>query len=332
MKILFVLKQTSEYGNQIMPSKSGLRNSARFVVEVLNQFNGVEAQLQVCVDGNEVDKFIHAFKPNICVIEAIWVTPDKLKELIALHPHIKFVVRVHSKLAFLSMEGNAIAWIKEYAKYAIVSFNHIDTCIEFERNHIDNIYLPNIYPEVTYRACEPIQIRKHYFKIGCFGAIRPFKNQLSQALSAILFAEKRNASVHFYINYSRIEQRGESILKNIRALFELTRHKLIEIEWLEHDDFVKVISQMDACMQVSFTETFNIVTADCIAANVPVVVSKEIDWLNCRKADPNNTTDIANVIDYVIKNKGELIEDNVHDLSNYNHAATLKWFRFINRT
>jgi len=33
---------------------------------------------------------------------------------------------------------------------------------------------------------------------------------------------------------------------------------------------------MDICMQVSFSETFNIVAADCIASGVPVIVSSEI--------------------------------------------------------
>ena len=36
---------------------------------------------------------------------------------------------------------------------------------------------------------------------------------------------------------------------------------------------------MDIGLQVSFTETFNIVTADFVSKGVPVVVSKEIFWL-----------------------------------------------------
>jgi hypothetical protein len=331
MKILFLVKTISEYGGQTMPSKSGLKNSARFVVDAVNSFSGVEAKLEFCRDGNEVDKFLHVFKPDICILEALWVAPDKLRELIAKYPHIRFVLRIHSKVPFLAMEGNAVNWIKEYSKVSVVSFNHGDTCAEFERLKIDNIYLPNIYPAVAHVPCEPLEYRKNFYKIGCFGAIRPFKNQLAQAMAAILFADQRKATVHFYINYSRIEQRGESVLKNIRALFSDTRHKLIEIDWLDHSDFVKLIGTLDACMQVSFTETFNIVTADCINGHVPVVVSDQIEWLHCRKANPNFVQDIANVLDYIIDNKKQLVEDNILDLTAYNHKALLKWFRFINR-
>lgn len=330
MKILFLVKTAAEYGGSVMPSKAGLRNSARFVVDAINTFPGVDAFLMFCRDGNEVNKWLHEFKPQICIIEAIWVTPHKLKELIRKYPHIRFVVRVHSKIPFLAMEGNAVEWIKEYSKHAIVSFNHIDTGNEFEKLGIDNTYLPNIYPAVEHRGCREISKRNNYFKIGCFGAIRPFKNQLAQAVAAILFAEKHRAAVHFYINYSRIEQRGEGVLKNLRALFEGTRHRLIEVEWLDHHDFVKLISTLDLCMQVSFTETFNIVTADCIASHVPVVVSEEINWLNGPKAsiEPEN---IVKVLGQVWHAREELIEDNIRDLNAYNHLALLKWFRFINR-
>lgn len=331
MKILFLVKLTSEYGSSTMPSKAGLRNSARFVIDAINKFPGVEAVLEHCIDGNSIDRFLHHFKPAICIIEAIWVTPTKLRELIDKYPHIRFVVRVHSKTPFLAMEGNAIEWIKEYAKIAIVSFNSVDTGSDFAQIGIQNTYLPNIYPEIKHHGCQEIERRRTFYRIGCFGAIRPLKNQLAQAVAAIMFAESRKAAVHFYINSTRVEQRGEGVLKNIRALFAGTRHKLIEIDWLDHSDFVQLISKMDACMQVSFTETFNIVTADCIAAHVPVVVSKEIHWLNCRKADPTSESNIADVLDYVIKRNVDLVEDNIQDLHTYNHVAILTWFRFLNR-
>lgn len=330
MKILFLVKLNSEYGSGMLPSKSGLRNSARFVVDAVNHFPNTHAVMEFCADGNEVNKYLCGFRPDICIIEAIWVAPEKLKELIAIHPTVKFLIRVHSRMPFLSMEGNAIKWIKEYENYATVSFNHAQTASEFQEIGIRNLYLPNIYPVVKYVAKHQHHHR-HLYKIGCFGAIRPFKNQLAQAVAAILFATKRNAVVHFYINSTRIEQRGESILKNLRALFENTRHKLIEIDWLSHDEFLKIVSQMDACMQVSYTETFNIVTADAIACHVPVVVSDQIDWLNCEKADPNYETDMSKVLGHIIDKRAEVIEDNITDLATYNHHSITRWFRFLER-
>jgi len=330
MHILFLVKTTQEYGDKCQPSKSGLRNSARFVVEAINKFDGVLAQMEFCRDDNDCDKFIHRMKPQICILEAIWVRPSKLKELIRLHPNVRFVTRVHSRTPFLAHEGNALEWIREYEKYSVVSFNHAQTSEDFNEIGLKNVYLPNIYPTLSWRGCGQLPT-KHMYKIGCFGAIRPFKNQLSQAMAAILFAERRNAVVHFYINSSRVEQRGENILKNIRALFENTRHRLIEVDWLEHADFLKLIGTMDACMQVSFTETFNIVTADCIYMHIPVVVSEAIEWLHCKKADPNSEGHIADVIEYVITHRAHLVEDNIRDLDAYHNHSVTKWFKYLKR-
>jgi len=329
MKLLFILKTNETSGGGSI-SKSGLTNAARFVVDEINKFQDVTASIVQVKDQNKVFEQIAQHFPDIVIIEAVWIVPEKLQELIDKFPHTRFIIRIHSRIPFIAMEGNVVGWIKEYARISEVSFNNKQTSQDMQRIGINNIYLPNIYPKFEYRECEP-QKRKNHYKIGCFGSIRPFKNQLAQAWAAILFANKRNATVHFYVNSTGIEQNGEPVLKNIRALFENTRHRLIETSWLDHDDFVNLIKQMDACMQVSYTESFNLVTADTILAHVPVVVSDQIDWLSCPKANPNNESDIAEVLEYVIDHNMENVEDNIKDLHIYNGNANTIWFRFLKR-
>ena len=48
---------------------------------------------------------------------------------------------------------------------------------------------------------------------------------------------------------------------------------------MSHEDFTNLISTMDISMQVSFNETYNIVSADAVNNLVPVVVSDEIKWV-----------------------------------------------------
>jgi hypothetical protein len=330
MKILFLVKTTQEYGEACQPSKSGLRNSARFVVDAINKFPGVVAVMEFCRDDNDCDKYLWRERPDVCILEAIWVRPDKLRLLSGKYSGVKFLTRVHSRTPFLAHEGNALAWLREYEKVSVVSFNHEQTSDDYNAVGLRNVYLPNIYPKVEWQGCGELP-DKYLYKIGCFGAIRPFKNQLSQAVASILFAERRGSVVHFYVNSSRIEQRGENILKNMRALFADTRHKLVEVDWLEHQAFLKLVGTMDACMQVSFTETFNIVTADCIQMHIPVVVSECIDWLRCMKADPNSEGEIANVLDWVIRNRAHVVEDNIQDLASYHHHSVSKWFKYLLR-
>lgn len=331
MKVLFILKTNdSSGGTELLSSKSGLGNSARFIVDAINEFEDIEASITTVRDQNGIIKAVTDKSPDLVILEAVFVTPSKLRAIVDHLPHVRFVTRLHSRIPFLAMEGNVVGWVKEYRDIAEVAFNHPQTAEDMRKIGIANIYLPNIYPEVVYKGCNVFK-KKHHYKIGCFGSIRPFKNQLAQAWGAMIFANKKNAVLHFYINVTNIEQNGEQVLKNIRSLFLGTKHKLVEVDWLERDAFVKLVSEMDACMQVSFTETFNIVAADAILSHVPVVVSNQIDWLSGRKADPNNETDIAEALEYAIEHSKEIVQDNIHDLMGYNHKAVLKWFRFLNR-
>lgn len=125
--------------------------------------------------------------------------------------------------------------------------------------------------------------------ISCAGAIRPFKNSLLQAFAAIEFAESINKKLRFYVNSDRTEQKGEEVVKNLKHLFPINGHELIECPWMDRETFLKFVSTMDLGMQVSFTETFNIVAADFVTQNVPIIVSKEINWMpRIYKADPNS--------------------------------------------
>ena len=68
--------------------------------------------------------------------------------------------------------------------------------------------------------------------------------------------------------------------------------------WLEREDFLALLSTMDISMQVSFTESFNIVSADATALNVPIVVSPEVYWASSRFfADPTNRGSIVDAPD-----------------------------------
>jgi hypothetical protein len=52
---------------------------------------------------------------------------------------------------------------------------------------------------------------------------------------------------------------------------------------------------MDCALQVSFTETFNIVAADCVSVGLPIVGSDQIPWLSSLSwAQPTDSNDIVN--------------------------------------
>ena len=205
--------------------------------------------------------------------------PEKFDVLKQLHPGVQWIVRLHSDIPFLAGEGIAVDWIFGYLGRGVkVAFNSPRVAWDFRkiarrhRSHI--LYLPNYYPVGRYERKPSCDV----FRVGCFGAIRPLKNQLIQAIAAIRFADMKGKKLEFWVNASRCEEGGGNILKNLRSLFANTNHELKELPWLTHDMFLYIMSRMDLAMCVSLSETFCITAADAVNVGTPLVCSGEIPW------------------------------------------------------
>lgn len=353
LKVLILLKQNYTSGGECPgehPAKAGLYNSAEFLAEGLRKAFGLDYRIRICEDANSIDHEVFEYKPNVCILEALWFTPDKLFEIQQLHPGVLFIVRINSKIPFLALEGMSIGWLKEYLVNAkktkesnlLLSSNNADCSRDLNWVGISNVYLPNLYPDVRIpeqtfigKVSEEAKFtlgltnrpRKRYIDVGCFGAIRPLKNQLIQAFAAIELANKNNLSCNFHINGSRVEQKGEEPLKNMRALFHNTRHRLVEHAWLTHIQFLGVLRQMDICMQVSYTESFNIVTADAASQHIPLVVSPDIDWVpQICQANPNDAQDIIEKMNTVLGHRPYVIRKTAEALNHYTKSALRHWW------
>ena len=302
-KVLFICKKRKTYGTGPYTHivSSGLLNSAKFVNDMLVK-NGVDSHIVEVIDNNSIDREVTLYKPTHVIIEALWVVPSKFEVLTKLHPNVKWIIRLHSEIPFIANEGIAMEWIFEYMKYPNVIISVNSPRIEKELNAVAStpmLYLPNFYP-VSFKNKQNIEKQcTDTINIGCFGAVRPMKNHLMQAVAAIKFANETGNNLRFHINVTRVENNGDPVLKNIRNLFLNSPHELIEHTWLTHEEFVKLISTMDLCLQVSFSETFNIVTADAVNNNVPVVVSEEIKWVaSIFKVLPTNSDNIISKIKF----------------------------------
>jgi hypothetical protein len=264
---------------------SGLYNSATFVANFLKD-SGYDSKLTAVTDSNSIDKVVTEFNPDVVIIEALWVPPAKLNELLKIYRHRnrKWIVRIHSKAPFLANEGLATRWISQYTSIKsdklIIAPNTEELTEQLSAAFPEGnfTFLPNIYHPGEFTPKEYVK-NEHIINIGSFGAIRPMKNTYQQALAAIEFCERKGKRLRFHINSSRLEQSGDNVLKNLVALFEHSPHSLIQHGWMTHKEFLRVASTMDLGMQVSFSESFNIVTADFVTANVPIIASDDIEWM-----------------------------------------------------
>lgn len=347
-KVLFILKRREDYSGVLHSSiglSTGLYNSAQYMNQMLKDA-GVESELEIAIDNNCIDRLVTKHKPSHVIIEALWVVPEKFDILTKLHPTVEWIVRLHSETPFIAMEGIAMAWIYDYLKYprmkiGINAPRLMREVSEYLKNAYDwsfvesnLVYLPNFYP------LEPAQKKKYAFTapdihISCFGSIRPLKNHLTQALAAVEFANLINKKLVFHINGNRIEQKGDPILNNLREMFKRlaligTPHRLVEHDWLPRDDFVRLCSTMDIGMQVSFSETFNIVGADHVGVQVPLVGSNEIPWLSgVAEANPTHTSSIVSALMKAYKAPEMNVGFNRRKLRKYSEEARKVWLKYF---
>jgi hypothetical protein len=309
-KVLFILKRKNNYDgikDSHVGMSTGLYNSASFMNDMLND-SGIESHISVVIDNNCIDREVTKYKPTHVIIEALWVVPSKFYVLCKLHPKVKWIIRLHSEIPFLANEGMALDWLGDYIFYENVYIgtnapratrelrDFIKHKVNWSSKQINEkiIYLPNFYPQ-EYKI-KKYDRNKDTIDIGCFGAIRPMKNHLMQAIAAVKFAESIGKKLRFHINSGRVEQKGDAVYNNLKSFFAHlsdSEHQLINHSWAPREDFLEICGKMDIGMQVSFSETFNIVAADLVSQGVPVISSDELPWINrIFTAKPTETRDI----------------------------------------
>jgi hypothetical protein len=331
-RILFILKE--RHYSQAKTSY-GLINSATLVANYLTK-KGYECKVVEVVDANFIDREIHLFRPDTVILEALWVPTYKLDELMQLrrHHHIKWVVRVHSDIGFLSVETQGIRFLNEYIglhqKDLTIALNNyqfvesLSSALNYKFT-----YLPNIV--IIQKPGDDFLEEHRHIDIGCFGAMRILKNQCFQALCAMWAASYLDKKLFFHIT-PNLSIENDPVLANLIELFKNSKHHLVIHDWLPNDEFQQLIKKMDFGMQLSFTESFNIISADFINNNRLIIVSDAIDWLPAIVR--TSTTNYAEAIKKIIyaynhRNSNYLKgREKVH-LSEYNEGAEKKWTDFL---
>jgi len=347
-KVLFILKRREDYSSTIHKPEglsTGLYNSAKYVRDMLYAF-WLDAEMEVVIDNNCIDRMVTEHKPTHVIIEALWVVPSKFAELIPLHPEVKWIVRLHSEMPFMAGEGIAMNWLGDYVSFPQVSIGvnaprmlsevreYLGTRNNWNKKQVRErvVYLPNYYPQL-YNLKE-FNKKKEHIDVACFGAIRPLKNHLLQAFAALKFANKIGKKLKFHINGDRLEMKGDPILHNLKGMFMQlagTGHELVIHEWANREDFLKLCAQMDIGMQCNFSETFNIVSADLISQGVPIIGSKEIPWSSCiYNADPANSNSICNALLLTYYTPKCNVKLNQKNLTKYTCKSRKTWLQYFN--
>lgn len=238
------------------------------------------------------------------VVSAPWIPVQTVMEFINTHPEVKLAINCHSNVGFLQADTNAVELIKNYMSIERGAFNFdlggnsmrfcdwVKDCFQ-----VDCKFLPNLY-YLDYLSAQPRPIyRGGTLRIGMFGAIRPLKNMMTGAAAALEIARAMREPMELWVCAGRTEAGGQTVLGAIKSMYRnLPGISLREYPWAPWPTFRRMVATMHLLLQPSYSESFNMVTADGVAEGVPSVVSDAIVWAPPHwQASTDDALDVARV-------------------------------------
>jgi hypothetical protein len=279
----------------------------------------------------------HEVPPSHVVVSAPWIGTHELSALVHHFTDTQFAVVSHSNVGFLQADANGMRLLREYAhlEQATHNFRVAGNCQKFVRwftaaYHVAAAYLPNLYP-IEPRPRHPKTWQHNgVLRIGAFGAIRPLKNHMTAAAAAIAIANRLHADVELHMSAGRTEGGGDTVMRAIRAMTAgLPNLVLKEVGWATWPEFRAKVSHMHLLLNLSYSESHNMVCADGIHEGVPSVVSEAIDWV-----PPNWTASFDDAND-VADRAVALLHDpfaarhGLECLDTHNRQGVLAWERYL---
>jgi hypothetical protein len=275
--------------------------------------------------------------PSHVVIGAPWLpTPGLQGDLVFKFPAVQFAVVCHSNVGFLQNDPTAIKNFREDLDLEQGSLNfkaggNSKRLCSWVTSSYSRpcLWLPNLY---YMEGLGPVYRRQWTggtIKIGAFGAVRPLKNHLSAAAAALEISNDLHTEVEFHISVGRIEG-GSTVVRSIDAMLGgVPNMKLVKDEWYRWPQFRHLVRSMNILMQPSYTETFNMVTADGASEGVPSVTSDAIEWSpSYWQADVDDPLSIARIGKALLMNM-HAGADGYNALVKYNQDGLVAWKNWL---
>lgn len=275
----------------------------------------------------------HRYSISHAVISAPWISAYDVIKLLEAYPNIMFVILSHSNVGFLQADPGGVELFRKYADIS-KSFPNLSVGGNSSRftNWFEAAYgkkcvcLPNLYPvkkvpSKCWHGRVPI-------KIGAFGAVRAEKNFMTAAAAALVIRKALGLPVELHMTTGG-EVRQSMVLAAIREMTNgVPGFLLVDHKWKTWDHFIQLVGQMDMMIQVSYSESFNMITADGISVGVPSVVSPAIYWApKSWRADPDNAVEVAEVgVGLLNVDQGR---KGFQALNNHNSSSLHYWTEFL---
>jgi hypothetical protein len=221
------------------------------------------------------------------IVSAPWIPTTDFQKLLTKWPDVHFAVVSHSNVGFLMADPNGIKLLREGLDLTLGHHNFSvgGNCQRFvdawtRMYGVQLMWLPNLYDISTIK---PVGQRVPWngsnpLRVGVFGATRPLKNLVSDVAAVVELSKMLRVDVEAWMNSGRNEG-GSTVLNAVTQLTQGVRGvKIVEAGWQTWPQFRQTVAKMHVLLNVSYSESFNVVTADGIAEGVASVISDAIDW------------------------------------------------------
>ena len=300
---------------------------------------GIIADVWPVVNAKDLSGRLQRDPATHVVISAPWIPSVDIHSLVIANPSTRFAVNCHSNVGFLQADSNGVRLVREAMEVEMAAHNfHLagnsaKFCKWVRSAYYAALHLP-AEPVLSWKPTS-LPWRPLYtggtLRIGAFGATRPLKNFMSAAGAALEITHRYKANLELWLSAGRTEGGGDTILRSARAMLDgLPNVKLVENGWQSWPKFRQSVAHMHLLLQPSYTESFNMVTADGVAEGVPSVVSHAIDWAPEHwKAMMDDVLDIARVGRYLLTDP-YAPQEGMEALKSHNTEGLKSWQSFLN--
>lgn len=265
---------------------------------------GVQTDIWPILNASDLRNRLEADPVRDVIISAPWIPTLQLQSLSNHFPQTRFTVNCHSNVGFLQADRNGMKLVREMIELEMGATNvrlagNSRRFCDWVRAAFGApcVYLPNLY----WLGNGPVRQQQPFtggtLRIGIFGATRPLKNLMTAAGAALDIAQGLRVPLELWLSAGRCEAGGGGVIGAIREMLQGLPHVTLVLNgWESWPKFRKTVAHMHLLLQPSYTESFNMVTADGVAEGVPSVVSNAIDWApDDWKAKVDHVLDIARV-------------------------------------
>jgi hypothetical protein len=332
MKLILAYKNFAAYKNI---SHIGLGVAALNTSKVLHR-HGVDVEVWPIAQARDLADRLRQTSATHVVVSAPWIGSPDMQNLLTAFPATRFAVNCHSNVGFLQADASGVKLVREGMEIEMgssrfhVAGNSLKFCKWITAAYgAPCTYLPNLYYLDSTPPLVP-GFAAGTLRIGAFGATRPLKNFMSAAGAALSLARTLKSNLELWVSSGRTEGGGDTIMRAVHAMLDgVPGVSIVESGWQSWPKFRQLAGHMHLLLQPSYTESFNMVTADGVAEGVPSVVSEAIDWAPDHwKAKSDDVLDIARVGRSLL-NDPRAAAEGFAALAAHNQQGAQSWLGFL---